>query len=115
MLYEWDWDSDGVYDESTTEPVITHTWFAEHDGPIVLRVTDNDGVTDIDTAQVTVEAVPGDLDRDGDIDRDDYLIFRSTLGKREGDPGYIPDADYDGDGRITYADYRIWYGYYRAG
>jgi len=57
--------------------------------------------------------VLGDLDADGDIDTSDFMIFRSTLGKCEGTVGFIPEADYDGDGCITYADYRIWYGYYR--
>jgi len=58
--------------------------------------------------------VPGDLDADGNIDTSDFMIFRSTLGKCEGAVGFIPEADYDGDGCITYNDYRIWYGYYRA-
>jgi len=58
-------------------------------------------------------SVPGDLDGDGDIDSTDYTLFRSTLGKCSGDESFIADADYDGDGCITYADYRIWYGYYR--
>ncbi|MFQ5456418.1 MAG: carboxypeptidase-like regulatory domain-containing protein [Nitrospirota bacterium] len=56
--------------------------------------------------------IPGDLDVDGDIDSTDYQIFRSTLGKCSGTNGFIPEADYDGDGCVTYADYRIWYGYY---
>ena len=59
------------------------------------------------------EGVPGDLDNDGDIDTTDYSLFRSTLGKCSGDDGFIAAADYDGDGCISYADYRTWYGYYR--
>ncbi|MDD4273674.1 MAG: MopE-related protein [Desulfobacter postgatei] len=58
-------------------------------------------------------AIPGDLTGDGVLNADDYTAFRSSLGKCSGDKGYIADADYDGDGCITYADYRIWYGYYR--
>jgi len=56
----------------------------------------------------------GDLDGDGDIDTNDYMVFRSALGKCVGDSGFISEADYDGDGCVTYADYRIWYGYYRG-
>jgi hypothetical protein len=64
---------------------------------------------------VTVQAgVPGDLDGDNDVDSDDYLVFRTTLGKCTGSPGFNPEADYDGDGCVTYADYRAWIGYYRA-
>ena len=47
---------------------------------------------------------PGDLDGDGDIDGDDYTIFRSNLGTLTGDAGFNPEADYDGDGSISYAD-----------
>ena len=47
---------------------------------------------------------PGDLDHDGDIDTYDYSLFRSTLGTCTGDPGFNYDADYDGDGCVSYAD-----------
>ena len=57
--------------------------------------------------------VLGDLNDDGVVDAADYSLFRSTLGKCTGDAGYIAEADYDGDGCITYADYRIWYGYFK--
>jgi len=57
--------------------------------------------------------VRGDLDNDGDVDTADYNKFRSSLGKCNGQLGFIPAADYDGDGCVTYADYRIWYGYYK--
>jgi hypothetical protein len=55
----------------------------------------------------------GDLNSDGLLDVSDYQIFRSTLGKCEGQTDYLSEADYDDDGCITYADYRIWNGYYR--
>jgi hypothetical protein len=57
---------------------------------------------------------PADLDGDGDIDGDDYTAFRATLGKCDGDVGYNPEADYDGDGCVSITDYREWYGYYRG-
>ena len=58
--------------------------------------------------------VPGDLDADGDVDMGDYDVFASTLFKSNGDVGYLPSADYDGDNVITYNDYGIWYGHYVA-
>ena len=64
------------------------------------------------TTQITL--VPGDLNHDGNIDINDYNLFRSALGKCLGDDGYTAEADYDEDSCISYADYRIWYGYYRA-
>ena len=60
-----------------------------------------------------INEILGDLDGDCAIDSADYTLFRNTLGKCSGDAAFIADADYDGDGCITYADYRIWYGYYR--
>ena len=37
----------------------------------------------------------------------------ATLGKCDGAAGYLSDADYDGDGCVTYADFRIWMGHFR--
>jgi hypothetical protein len=53
------------------------------------------------------------LDHDGDVDRDDMLLLRSALEKSQGEPGYLPEADYDGDGRISFNDYLRWYVCYR--
>jgi len=57
VLYEWDWDNNGTYDESTTSPFINHTWTDDYAGTVGLRVTDDDGLTDTDTASVTVNNV----------------------------------------------------------
>jgi len=54
ILYEWDWDNDGVYDESHTSPIATHSWFQPGNYSVVLRVTDNDGVNDTETKTVNV-------------------------------------------------------------
>ena len=72
-----------------------------------------DGIDQDCDGKDLVCAILGDLTGDGVLNADDYTAFRSSLGKCSGDEGYIADADYDGDGCITYADYRIWYGYYR--
>jgi len=95
-----DSDNDGVIDTQDNCPDVSN--------PNQLD-TNGDGIGD---ACESI-AIPGDLDDDGDIDSTDYSLFRSTLGKCTGDAGFIADADYDGDGCVTYADYRIWYGYYR--
>ena len=78
-------------------------------------MTDPEGASTSDQILITVIeeqviSVKGDLDGDGVIDMDDYNAFRSTLGKCEGVAGYINEADYDGDGCVSYRDYRMWYG-----
>ncbi|MCP4254072.1 MAG: hypothetical protein GY775_11820 [Candidatus Scalindua sp.] len=55
-----------------------------------------------------------DLDGDCDADMFDYQVFRSSLGSCTGDTNFIQEADYDTDGCISYADFRIWYGCYRT-
>jgi hypothetical protein len=46
VLFEWDWDNDGTYDESTTDPVaVTHQFGCASLPcvyPVTLRVTDDD-------------------------------------------------------------------------
>ena len=55
VSYEWDWDHDGMYDETTTSPTIDHTWNVEFNGTVRLQVTDNDGLMAVDV--VTVEII----------------------------------------------------------
>jgi hypothetical protein len=52
-------------------------------------------------------SVPGDLDGDGDVDYDDYLVFITAYGSCSGDDNFILGADLDGDGCVTINDYRI--------
>ncbi|PPD22736.1 MAG: hypothetical protein CTY18_10575 [Methylomonas sp.] len=58
--------------------------------------------------------VPGDLDKDGDVDNLDFNVFRSALGKCNGSAGFIREADYDNSQCITNADYRTWYRLFNA-
>ena len=53
-LYEWDWDDDGTYDESSTYSIIQHTWFENGDYPVTLKVTDNSDAYDTKTNVVHV-------------------------------------------------------------
>jgi hypothetical protein len=62
VLYEWDWDDDGVFDESTTQAGVTHSWLQSYDGTLRLRVTDSQGLLDIACASVVVmDAAPPDI------------------------------------------------------
>jgi hypothetical protein len=56
VLYEWDWDDDGVYDESSNNPTAIKIWYEEGNYSVILRVKDNDDTTDIETKIVYVIA-----------------------------------------------------------
>ena len=66
VSYEWDLDDDGEFDDANG-PTPTMTWDAPYSGNISLRVTDNDGATDIDSTTLTVkEVIPATIDFDPD-------------------------------------------------
>jgi len=46
VKYEWDWNSDGTFDISTTDPILEHRFPAGFPQQVTLRVTDDKGVTD---------------------------------------------------------------------
>jgi hypothetical protein len=54
VLYEWDFNGDGVYDYSTTDPTIAHTWSDSYTGNVGLKVTDDGGLTATATTTVGV-------------------------------------------------------------
>ncbi|MFO1500772.1 MAG: S8 family serine peptidase [Verrucomicrobiota bacterium] len=66
------------------------------------------------SASAAIDMTAGDLNRDGAVNQADYLAFRASLGSSLDQPTYNPLADYDGDGRVSYSDYTIWYQCYRA-
>ena len=64
--YEWDFNGDGVYDETGTSPRITHTFSEEFSGVIGLRVTQSDGQTAVATTQVDITDDGDNTPRDQD-------------------------------------------------
>ncbi|MBU0497099.1 MAG: PKD domain-containing protein, partial [Candidatus Thermoplasmatota archaeon] len=54
ISYEWDWNNDGIYDESHTFPTTTRTWSQAGNYPVTLRVTDNASVHDTITKNIQV-------------------------------------------------------------
>lgn len=54
VSYEWDFTADGVFDQTTISPLTEYAYLQPFSGKMVLRVTDNDGFTDEDTAVVTI-------------------------------------------------------------
>ncbi|NQT16107.1 MAG: hypothetical protein HQ582_25345, partial [Planctomycetes bacterium] len=107
-LYEWDLDEDGVFGETGAaaehgdEVGISPTFNSTDDGPhtVGVRVTDDDGAWDIDTATVTLDNVRPTADAGGTY----YVDEGATLqldGSGSTDPGndivsYLWDLDEDG-------------------
>jgi len=64
VLYEWDFDGDGTYDYSGTDPVVEHTYEFDSGAsyPVtytaVLKVIDENGLIDTDTRSVTIAQPP---------------------------------------------------------
>ena len=48
-----------------------------------------------------------DFNGDGVTNEADVAILQSTLGKSQGDKGFVAAADLDGSGSVTTADYGI--------
>jgi len=51
--YAWDWDNDGIYDDSSVTPSFVHSWASVGNYTVVLRVIDNDLQAVTDSADVT--------------------------------------------------------------
>ena len=73
-----------------------------------VRVADDpnrSATTEIDAFADVRAMTPGDADKDGDVDDDDYTIWAGNYGVA----GASWDmADFTGDGKVTDADYTLW-------
>lgn len=63
--YEWDFDGDGTFDETTTFNTVIHRYDKEVSGHVMVRVTDAKGKTSVGSAKL-------DITRDGDVIPDAY-------------------------------------------
>ncbi len=57
--YEWDFNDDGKYDDTTTVPTVKHLFNDVYSGSVVVRVTDSNGVSALGSTHV-------DITKDGD-------------------------------------------------
>lgn len=58
ILFEWDFDADGTYDFSATDPAASHTYVTLGFFNVLLRVQDNFGLLDVDAAIVEIIEKP---------------------------------------------------------
>lgn len=100
---EADSDDDGVADIDDNCP---------SDANLDQQDTDQNGTGDV--CQIAVPPVCGDLDNDADVDRADKNLFVAALRTTLGDASFNPEADYDEDDDVDFADYRSWYQCYRT-
>lgn len=56
--YDWDFNGDGVFDASTTDPVATYTYPAPFSGTVVVRVRSASGLASMTSTQIIVSASP---------------------------------------------------------
>jgi hypothetical protein len=55
----------------------------------------------------------GDLDHNGTVDYDDYVLITAAMGHSASQSEYNRCADADGDGVVTLVDYQVWVQCYR--
>ncbi len=51
--------------------------------------------------------LPREADRIYTNDKVDFQLLSSSIGKSQGESGYNPNADFDGDNSITILDFQI--------
>jgi subtilisin-like proprotein convertase family protein len=105
--YEWDFNHDGVYDQTTTTPTVSHT-FPGPAGQVTvgLRVTDNSTSTDTTTAKVNVvlAPTPGTLSASlpNAVPLNTPITFTDTGASDPNSGGAITKYEWDLDGNGTF-------------
>ena len=54
VSYEWDFDGDGAYDQTTTAPTVEHAFPDEFEGVVGVRATQSDGISAMATSPIMV-------------------------------------------------------------
>jgi len=54
LTYEWDYNQDGTYDETTTTALVDHTFSEVFNGVLTLRVTDSEGRSSLATTHLGI-------------------------------------------------------------
>lgn len=105
--YEWDFNGDGVYDQTTSQPTVNHTFSgAAGERTVGLRVTDNGASTGTTTAKVNLvlAPVPGTLSASAPnaVPLNTPITFTDTGASDPNAGGAITKYEWDLDGNGTF-------------
>lgn len=102
-VYEWDWDGDGIFDETTSSPTVEHLWDTPYSGIVNLRIIDKGGLTDTDPASVEVVPRIPIARAGGPYDGTVGLpMVLDASGSENPDGGTIVSYEWDWDGDRIY-------------
>ncbi|MFB6189147.1 MAG: PKD domain-containing protein [Halapricum sp.] len=96
--YEWDWNGDGTYERTTTDPRIDHTFFASDFQNVALRVVDDGNASATTTRDVQV-VEPTVTARCTVAPTTRVVGQPVTIDARESENASYLDYDFDGDGQ----------------
>ena len=98
----------------TPSPTATGTRTATPSPSATFTVEASKTPTSTATRTVTVTPTPaivtgcvGDVDKNGAVTIIDFSLLRASFGLQSGDPGYNPDADFNGNGAIDIIDFSL--------
>jgi len=101
ISYVWDF-GDGT---NGTGEIITHNYTNAGTYMVILNVTDNEGLWDIESKSITIRLPrTTDVNGDGKIDFGDIIIVIKAFGSYPDHPRWNSAADVDGDERVDIRD-----------
>ena len=108
VSYEWDFDGDGVVDETTVDGSTSHTY--EGPGTYWAQVTvvdDRGASTPSDQVPIVVGfpiIAPGDVNQDGQVNSTDLALVARAFGSTPQSPNWNRDADLNQDDIVDIFD-----------
>ncbi|NJN97862.1 MAG: PKD domain-containing protein [Anaerolineales bacterium] len=101
VAYAWDLDEDGQFDDAATA-VTSYNWSEPGVYTITLQVSDSQGLTDTDTAQVTINNLPPSADAGGPYsgNENQTVTLDGLVSADPGGGGLAYAWDFDEDGQL---------------